>query len=135
VLGPHGDAGYRCALGSVSANFGDTRAAAGVAALLKTAFAMTADVIPPSTGCVHPNPLLHGEAMPLRLLSAPEQWPQTPVQLAAVNTLGTAAHPDELRSGPVHVVLRRERDLIRRPGRRRKPSLLASAALAVDVPG
>jgi enediyne polyketide synthase len=126
VLGPH-DAGHRCALGSVSANIGDTRAAAGVAALLKTAFAMTEDVIPPSTGCVRPNPLLRGDATPFRLPSAPEQWPQTPVQLAAVNTLGTAARPDEPRSGLVHVVLRRERDLTRRPGRRRKPSLLAGA--------
>jgi enediyne polyketide synthase len=135
VLGPYGDAGYRCALGSVSANIGDTRAAAGVAALLKTAFAMTADVIPPSTGCVRQNPLLRGEATPFRLPTAPEQWPQTPIQLAAVNTLGTAAHPDEPRSGPVHVVLRRERDLTRRPGRRRKPSLLANIALAVEVPG
>ena len=134
VLGPHGDARHRCALGSVSANIGDTRAAAGVAALLKTAFAMTADVIPPSTGCVRPNRLLRGASTPFRLPSAPEQWPQTPVQLAAVNTLGTAAHPDEPRSGPVHVVLRRERDLARRPGRRRKPSLLPTAPVALDVP-
>jgi enediyne polyketide synthase len=133
VLGPHGDASHRCALGSVSANIGDTRAAAGVAALLKTAFAMTADVIPPSTGCVRPNPLLRG-ATPFRLPAAPEQWPQTPVQLAAVNTLGTAAHPDEPRSGPVHVVLRRERDLTRRPGRRRKPCLLPTAPVALEVP-
>ncbi|MGH3296331.1 MAG: polyketide synthase [Trebonia sp.] len=133
VLGPHGDAVRRCALGSVSAIFGDTRAAAGVAALLKTAFAMTADVIPPSTGCVRPNPLLRGAAAPFRLPAAPEQWPQTPVQLAAVNTLGTAAHPDEPRSGPVHVVLRRERDLTRRPGRRRKPCLLPTVPLALEA--
>jgi enediyne polyketide synthase len=134
VLGPHGNASRRCALGSVSANIGDTRAAAGVAALLKTAFAMTADVIPPSTGCVRPNPLLRGASTRFRLPSAPEQWPQTPVQLAAVNTLGTAAHPDEPRSGPVHVVLRRERDLAHRPGRRRKPSLPPTAPVALEVP-
>jgi enediyne polyketide synthase len=134
VLGPHGDASHRCALGSVSAIIGDTRAAAGVAALLKTAFAMTADVIPPSTGCVRPNSLLRGAATPFRLPAAPEQWPQTPVQLAAVNTLGTAAHPNEPRSGPVHVVLRRERDLTRRPGRRRKPCLLPTAPVAIEVP-
>ena len=134
VLGAHGDASRRCALGSVSAIFGDTRAAAGVAALLKAAFAMTADVIPPSTGCVRPNPLLRGAATPFRLPAAPEQWPQTPVQLAAVNTLGTAAHPDEPRSGPVHVVLRRERDLTRRPGRRRKPCLLPTAPVPLEVP-
>src|ERR1700733_8700412 len=134
VLAPRGAAGHRCVLGSVSAIIGDTRAAAGVAALLKTAFAMTADVIPPSTGCVRPNPLLRGAATHFRLPAAPEQWPQTPVQLAAVYTLGTAPRPDEPRSGPVHVVLRRERDLPRRPGRRRKPCLLPAAPAPLEVP-
>jgi enediyne polyketide synthase len=136
LLGPRPDGkARRCALGSVSANIGDTRAAAGIAALLKTAFAMTADVIPPSTGCVRPNHLLSRDTTPFRLPAAPELWPQTPVQLAAVNTLGTSVHPDAVRSGPVHLVLRRERDLTRRPGRRRKPSpLLPPAKLAVDLP-
>jgi enediyne polyketide synthase len=131
VLGPRADGvSPRCALGSVSANIGDTRAAAGIAALLKTAFAMTEDVIPPSTGCVRPNRLLSEDGAPFRLPSAPELWPQTPVQLAAVNTLGTAPYPDAPRSGPVHIVLRRERDPAQRPGRRRKPSLAAAAGLA-----
>jgi len=136
LLGPRPDGiTRRCALGSVSANIGDTGAAAGIAALLKTAFAMTAEVIPPSTGCVHPNHLLSGETTPFRLPATPELWPQTPVQLAAVNSLGTAADPDAPRSGPVHLVLRRERDLTLRPGRRRKPSpLLPPAKLATDIP-
>ena len=95
---------------------------------------MTADVIPPSTGCVRPNRLLRGKGAPFRLPSVPEQWPQTLVQLAAVNTLGTAPYPDAPRSGPVHVVLRRERNPALRPGRRRKPSLLAGTAVAFDIP-
>jgi enediyne polyketide synthase len=119
--------GQRCALGSVAANIGDTRAAAGIAALLKTAFAMTADIIPPSTGCDRPNSLLRDGKTPFRFPPAAEQWPQTPVLLAAVNTLGTAPYPDAPRSGPVHVVLRRDRDPAHRPGRRRKPVLLAAA--------
>jgi Beta-ketoacyl synthase, C-terminal domain/Beta-ketoacyl synthase, N-terminal domain len=127
LLGSRAGAGQRCALGSVAAIIGDTKAAAGVAALLKTACAMTADIIPPSTGCVHPNRLLRGKGAPFRLPTVPEQWPQTSVQLAAVNTLGTAPHPDAPRSGPVHVVLRRDRDPAHRPGRRRKPVLLAAA--------
>jgi enediyne polyketide synthase len=131
VLGTRkSDARHRCALGSVAANIGDTRAAAGIAALLKTAFAMTADIIPPSTGCVRPNRLLRGGKAPFRFPSAPELWPQTPVQLAAVNTLGTAPYQDAPRSGPVHVVLRRERDPAQRPGRRRKPALLAAAKVS-----
>ncbi len=128
VLGTRkADARHRCVLGSVAANIGDTRAAAGIAALLKTAFAMTADIIPPSTGCVRPNRMLCGGKGPFRFPSAPELWPQTPVQFAAVNTLGTAPYPDAPRSGLVHVVLRRERDPAQRPGRRRKPALLAAA--------
>lgn len=135
VLGPRADStGRRCALGSVSANIGDTRAAAGVASLLKTAFAMTADVIPPSTGCVRPNRLLSRGSVPFRLPSAPEQWPQTPVQLAAVNSLGTALSPDAPRSGPVHLVLRRDRDLTLRAGRRRKPSPWLAANPRLGIP-
>lgn len=118
----------RCVLGSVAANIGDTRSAAGIAALLKTAFAMTADVMPPVTGCVQPNGLLRGGQAVFRLLSGPEAWPQTPVQLAAVNTLGVAPYPGAPRSGPVHVILRRERDPAYRPGRRRKAAPLAGAA-------
>ena len=133
LLGPRaGGPGQRCALGSVAAIIGDTRAAAGIAALLKTACAMTADVIPPSTGCVHPNRMLRGKGTPFRLPTVPEQWPQTPVQLAAVNTLGTAPHPDAPRSGQVHVVLRRERDPAHRPGRRRKPLVLTQSVDAVS---
>ena len=129
VLGPRpGGAAGRCALGSVTANIGDTRAAAGVAALLKAAFAMTADIIPPVTGSIRPNRLLRGAAVPLRLPAAAEQWPQTPVQVAAVNSLGIAASPDGPRSGPVHFVLRRERDPAHRPGRRRRPAALPPAA-------
>jgi enediyne polyketide synthase len=128
VIGHRPDAARRrCVLGSVSANIGDTRAAAGVAALLKTAFAMTADTIPPSTGCVQPNRLLQSGSVPFRLPAAPEPWPQTPVLLAAVNTLGTSPYPDAPRSGPVHLILRRERDATHRPGRRRKPPQLPPA--------
>jgi enediyne polyketide synthase len=125
--GAAGPAG-RCALGSVAANIGDTRAAAGIAALLKAAFAMTAENIPPATGCVEPNPLLRGARAAFRLPSAPEPWPETRLQLAAVNTLGVSLYPDAPRSGPVHVVLRRERDPGHRPGRRRKDAPLAGAA-------
>jgi enediyne polyketide synthase len=132
ILGPRAGDGGRCALGSVAANIGDTRAAAGIAALLKAAFAMTADIIPPATGCVRPNQLLRGAGTPFRLPSAAEQWPQTPVQLAAVNSLGTAPYPDAPRSGPVHVVLRREREAARRPGRRRKTAPPPASASGAD---
>jgi len=116
VLGPRA----HCALGAVSANIGDTRGAAGIAALLKTALAMTTGTIPPASGCVRPHPLLAADTAPLRLPAEAEPWPDTPVQLAAVNSLGTVASPDASRSGVVHVVLRREPDPGYRAGRRRR---------------
>ncbi len=39
------------AIGSVKANIGHTKAAAGVAGLIKTAMALQAKVVPPTTGC------------------------------------------------------------------------------------
>jgi len=122
----------RCALGAVSANIGDTRAAAGIAALLKTALAMTACVIPPATGCVRPHPLLQADTAALRLPAVPELWSETAVKLAAVNSLGTHPHPGAPRSGAVHVVLRRKPDFGHRAGRRRRP---ASASPAAELPG
>lgn len=124
LLGPRA----RCALGAVSAIIGDTRGAAGVAALLKAALAMTAGIIPPATGCVRPHPLLAAEPTPLRLPAAAEPWPETAVQLAAVNSLGTVAHPGAPRSGAAHVVLRRERDAGYPAGRRRRAASGAHAA-------
>jgi acyl transferase domain-containing protein len=126
----------RCALGAVSANIGDTRAAAGIAALLKTALAMTAGVIPPATGCVRPHPLLQTDSAPLRLPAVPELWSETAVKLAAVNSLGTHPYPGAPRSGAVHVVLRRKPDSGHRAGRRRRPaSAWPAAALPDPAPG
>lgn len=120
VLGPHGSAAPgRCALGAVTANIGDTRSAAGVAALLKTALAMTVGVIPATVGCLRPHRLLRSHVTPFRLPLAPEPWPETTVRLAAVNSLGVQGPAGSPGSGPVHLVLRREPET-GRPGRRRR---------------
>lgn len=120
VLGPHASgAPGRCALGAVTANIGDTRSAAGVAALLKTALAMTAGVIPASAGCLRPHRLLRSRITPFRLPLAPEPWPEATVRLAAVNSLGVQGPAGWLESGPVHLVLRREAEK-GRPGRHRR---------------
>jgi acyl transferase domain-containing protein len=119
----YGGARRAVALGAISASIGHARAATGIAGLLKTALAMAAGTIPPATGYVTPHPLLTGDA-PLRLAPAPEPWPDG-IQLAAVNSMGVAdapdtqAHPSE-PSTAVHLVLRREPDRSRPPGRRRR---------------
>jgi hypothetical protein len=51
-----------------------------------------------------------------------------------VNTLGTAPSADAPRSGAVHLILRRERDLTRYLGRRRKPSSFQATGLPIGIP-
>ena len=111
-----------CALGSIRSNIGDTRGAAGVAAVLKAALAMAAGIIPPTTGCAEPHQLLRAgpTPTPLRLVAAAEPWPDTEVRLAAVNSLGSADLAGSSHTGPVHMVLRREREPGRPAGRRRR---------------
>ena len=95
------------ALGSVKANIGHTKAAAGAAGLIKATLAIAAGVIPPATGCVRPHPLIAGEDARLRVPQAAEPWPER-ARLAGVSSVGPGGTS-------VHVILRRTRE-----GRRRR---------------
>ncbi|MDH2429182.1 type I polyketide synthase [Sphaerisporangium sp. TRM90804] len=75
------------ALGSVKANIGHTKAAAGIAGLLKATLALQRQVIPPTTGCDDPHPLLRGSRVPLRVAAEAEPWPDAPLR-AAVSAMG-----------------------------------------------
>ncbi|MEU1826538.1 type I polyketide synthase [Streptomyces abikoensis] len=78
--------GTPVALGSVKANIGHTKAAAGAAGLIKAALAVHHGVLPPTTGCDDPHPLL---TAPLRTLGEPEDWPGRAVpRRASVNSVG-----------------------------------------------
>ncbi|WP_158895169.1 type I polyketide synthase [Amycolatopsis anabasis] len=72
------------ALGSVKANIGHTKAAAGVAGVLKAVLSIASGTLPPTTGCRVPHPAL-GET--LRVLPSPEPWPAGP-RLAGVSAMG-----------------------------------------------
>lgn len=48
-------------VGSIKANIGHTKAAAGMAGLLKAISVCRERVIPPTTGCVRPHPVLQGD--------------------------------------------------------------------------
>jgi enediyne polyketide synthase len=87
-------------LGSVKANIGHTKAAAGAAGLIKAALAVNAGVLPPVTGCARPHPLLGGEEAVLRVPRTAESWPSG-TRLAGVSSMDPAG-------SHVHVVLRRE---------------------------
>jgi enediyne polyketide synthase len=83
-----GAAGLAAALGSVKANIGHTKAASGVAGLIKACLALDAAVLPPTTGCVTPHALLAGADPVLRTLSRAEPWPATARPLASVSAMG-----------------------------------------------
>ena len=100
------------ALGSVKANIGHTKAAAGAAGLIKAALAVNAGVIPPVTGCVHPHPVLRDSGAVLRVPRSAESWPGR-TRLAAVSSIDPAGCT-------VHLVLRRERHQL--PGPAQPPS-------------
>ncbi|NDU71412.1 SDR family NAD(P)-dependent oxidoreductase [Actinomadura sp. DSM 109109] len=75
------------ALGSVKANIGHTKAAAGAAGLIKAALALHRQVIPPTTGCEEPHPLLREPGAPLRVVREAEPWPDAPLR-AGVSAMG-----------------------------------------------
>ncbi|ABP53078.1 type I polyketide synthase [Salinispora tropica] len=68
------DATGTAVLGSVKANIGHTKAAAGAAALIKTVLAVYHRTLPPTTGCHTPHPLLREADATLRVLDEPEPW-------------------------------------------------------------
>ena len=76
------------AIGSIKANIGHTKAAAGIAGLIKAALALDAGVIPPATGCEEPHAELSGEAPALRVLRTSEPWPAGQPPRAGVSAMG-----------------------------------------------
>jgi enediyne polyketide synthase len=132
------------ALGAVAADIGYSRAAAGIASLIKTALAMAVGTIPPGTRCARQHRLIETGNALLRLPRAAEPWPDGSTdssgrRLAAVNSLGTAdpaGGPG--RPGPdgpegVHLVLCREAEAERRRGRRRRAAETGTAEAGTAV--
>lgn len=76
------------ALGTVKANIGHTKAAAGVAGLIKAALAVHHGTIPPGTAHHDPHPLLTGDAPALRVPERAEPWPGDHPVRAGVSAMG-----------------------------------------------
>ncbi|MFE2407385.1 SDR family NAD(P)-dependent oxidoreductase [Kitasatospora sp. NPDC059408] len=76
------------ALGTVKGNFGHTKAAAGVAGLIKAALAVHHQVIPPGTGHHDPHPGLLGDGAALYVPGAAELWPEDQPVRAGVSAMG-----------------------------------------------
>jgi enediyne polyketide synthase len=83
-----GLAGPSVGIGSIKANIGHTKAAAGIAGLLKTALALHNQILPPMPGCQKPYKAFHEEAHRLYPLRKARLWdPQRPLR-AGVSAFG-----------------------------------------------
>ncbi|MFI7000241.1 SDR family NAD(P)-dependent oxidoreductase [Nocardia sp. NPDC050175] len=81
-----GRAGAPVALGAIKGNIGHTKAAAGLAALIKTTLAVHHGVIPPITGSQRAHPMLADSA--LYLPDTARAWPQPDQRRAGLSSLG-----------------------------------------------
>lgn len=75
-------------LGSVKANIGHTKAAAGIAGIIKATLALQAQALPPTPGIQHPHPTLTAPASVLRVLTDAEPWPAERPLRAGVSAMG-----------------------------------------------
>lgn len=75
-------------ISSVKANIGHTKAAAGIAALLKAAFAVDQQVRPPATGCEQFLEFPGRDVARLATLDEAEPWPETAPLRAGVSAMG-----------------------------------------------
>lgn len=110
------------AIGSVKANIGHTKAAAGIAGFIKAALALEQQLIPPATGCDEPHDLLRAPNAALRVLSTVEPWPATVPLRAGVSAFGfgginvhVAISGDERRRAPRRTLSAHEKKLARTP--------------------
>lgn len=111
---------HTAVVGSVKANIGHTKAAAGVAGLLKAALALHTQMLPPTTGCREPHAELTGTQAALRVLGKGERWPQELPLRAGVSAMGFGGIN-------THVTLEGATDTRRRTISARECALLASA--------
>ncbi len=111
------------AIGSVKAMIGHTKAAAGVAGLIKAALAVHHEALPPTLGCPQPHELLTAPDRALRVLPVAEPWPDRVPLRAGVTAMGFGGIN-------THVVLENPRP---RRSRRLDARTAALAAGAQDV--
>ncbi|HEY3610422.1 MAG TPA: type I polyketide synthase [Pseudonocardiaceae bacterium] len=76
------------AVSSVKGNFGHTKAAAGVAGVIKAALSVYHQVIPPATGHFESHPKLTGESPAMYVPREAELWPADQPIRAGVSAMG-----------------------------------------------
>ncbi|SCD97399.1 enediyne polyketide synthase [Streptomyces sp. DvalAA-14] len=131
-------AGVPAAISTVKGNFGHTKAAAGVAGLIKAILAVRHQVIPPATSHVTDHPVLLGDRPVLRVPDRAELWPQGAAIRAGVSSMGFGginAHivVEHADGAPREALGRVTRRLVR--SRQDAEVLLLDAQSTVDLRG
>lgn len=116
---------HAAAIGSIKANIGHTKAAAGVAGLIKAALAVHHQVLPPITGMRNPRPELEKESAVLRAIEAGEPWPNELPLRAGVNSFGFGGIN-------VHITLERAKSMLQ-SGFSPRERMLASSAQDAEL--
>jgi acyl transferase domain-containing protein len=111
-----------CGLGSVKGNIGHLDAAAGIAGLIKTALAMTGDVIPATIHFTRPNPGIELAGSPFYIVADPTPWPEG-VRRAGVSSFG-------MGGANAHVVL--QEPPVPQPTSRTRPYELIPISAATE---
>jgi enediyne polyketide synthase len=91
------------AISTIKGNIGHTKAAAGVAGLIKATMAVHHQIIPPATGHADPHPILTGDSPALRVPLTAELWPPEQPIRAGISSMGFGGIN-------AHVVLAAHRD-------------------------
>ncbi|WP_331755343.1 SDR family NAD(P)-dependent oxidoreductase (plasmid) [Streptomyces sp. NBC_00846] len=106
-------------ISSIKGMIGHTKAAAGIAGLIKATMALDAAMLPPAIGCVDPHELLTDESANLRVLRKAEAWPSNTPLRAGITAMGFGGIN-------THVVLDRTAPAGRRTTSRRATTLANS---------
>lgn len=75
-------------ISSIKGNIGHTKAAAGIAGLIKAVLAISNKIIPPITGCANPHELLEDAETGLRITDSPLPWINDEYLRAGVSSMG-----------------------------------------------
>jgi acyl transferase domain-containing protein len=95
TFGSSRDAHDPVIVGSVKTNLGHTEPVSGLAAVIKTAFALKHKMIPPNLNYETTNPNIHLDEWRLRVPTALTSWPENKLLRASINNFGyggTNAH-------------------------------------------
>ena len=75
-------------LGSIKSQIGHTKAAAGIASLIKVMLALKNKTLPPSINFEKPNPIVDWEKSPFKVITQTNPWQTDKVRTASVSAFG-----------------------------------------------